>query len=381
MVILPKYMHEYSWSDFFTSLNGLFHDYGNDLRRELSKIYDNNKILFLDSGRSCLNLILRHLNLPEGTEVAVPVNVCEVVVEVILSNKLKPVFVDIDDNLTISIDDLKKKVSKKTKVIIPVHAFGNVCDMLSIMNFAKRHNIVVIEDAAQTFDASFNNKTVCTFADYSFISLDVTKHISSFGGGILITKYELFYKKIKNFLDSRWQDLGFLVRCNLLAFKIFSTPFIYSFFTKYFISRYKSLSYYKPRNRKLSRIGLALAFSQVKKLALISEIRKINARNFILNLSPDVKIYSSTKKRRPSYLFLPIGVKNPKNVESFMYKNYVDLPKAPPLLNWLPKYRAYHLSCPNAESIYKTLILLPTYRKIGARIGPITRSIMHINRA
>jgi dTDP-4-amino-4,6-dideoxygalactose transaminase len=378
MVILPKYMHEYSVGDFFTSVNGLFHDYGHDLRKGLSKLYKNDKILFLDSGRSCLDLILKHLNLPPGSEVAIPVNVCQVVADVIIQNKLKPVLIDIDENLTMSLYDLNNKVSKSTKAVIAVHAFGNVCDMHSIMKFAKKKNLVVIEDSAQSFDGSFNGQVVCTFADYSFVSLDVTKHISSFGGGVLVTKDESFYKKVNSFLRNR-RKVGMGVLFNLYAFRIFSSPFVYSVLTKHLIRGYKSLSYYKPKDMRLSRIGTALAYSQVKKLNSISKIRSSNARNFILNMPPDAFVYSLSKDRKPSYLFLPIGVNNPRNLESFLYKSYVDLPRAPPLLNSLKKYSAYHSSCPNADFIYWTLVLLPTYRRIGSRIGAVCRSIMHIN--
>ncbi|MFH1331906.1 MAG: aminotransferase class V-fold PLP-dependent enzyme [archaeon] len=379
-VIFPKYMHEYSAEDFLTSFNGIFHDYEPDLRHRLSRVFRNDRILFLDSGRSALDLIFKHLNLPEGSEVAIPVNVCHVVVEVILSNKLKPLLIDIDDNLTLSVPDLRRKLSKKTRVVIPVHAFGNVCDMDSVMGLAKSKNLVVIEDAAQTFDASFKNKVVCSFADYSFISLDVTKHLSSFGGGILITKDDSFYKKTRFFLDHR-QGVGFSVLLKFLAFNFLSSSLVYSLFTKHFVKRIKQLSYYRPKDRKLSRVGLALAFSQVKKLALVDKVRKTNADKFVFNLGGDVKFYTSTKDRNPSYLFLPVEVSNPRKVESFLLRNFVDLPKAPPLLVSLPRYRSYYSKCPKAEGIYSSMILLPTYRRIGSRVGVISRSIMHINRS
>ncbi|MFH1210397.1 MAG: aminotransferase class V-fold PLP-dependent enzyme [archaeon] len=379
-MILPKYMHDYSLGDFFVSKMGIFHDYGNELRQELSKLYKADRILFLDSGRSAFNLILKHLDLPPGSEVAIPVNVCRVVPDVIIANGLKPLFIDIDDNLTISLDDLKRKMTKNTKVVVPVHAFGNVCDMPSIMGFARKNRLVVVEDCAQTLDASFNKQIVGTFADYSFFSLDVTKHISSFGGGILVTKDDSFYRKTKSFLERR-QKVGFGVLFNLFAFRFFSSPFIYSIFTKHLIRNYKQLSYYKPGNMRLSRIGTALAYSQVRKLSLISKTRSENARNFMLNLSDDVRILSSAKSRVPSYLFLPVGVRNPSKVERVLYRHYVDLPKAPPLLTSIDSYRPYYSGCPNSLRVYSSLILLPTYRKINSRITGICRIITNINRS
>ncbi|MBL7147204.1 MAG: aminotransferase class V-fold PLP-dependent enzyme [Nanoarchaeota archaeon] len=371
MPVFPKYSHTYNFQDFLIAISGIFLDYSSKLKKELKKILKKDyNIYFLDSGRSALNIILKDLNLPKGSEVAIPANICEVVVETILRNDLKPLLIDITDNLTICPNDLKKKITHNTKVIIPVHAFGNLYDIEEIQNIAKANGCIVIEDSAQTFTSKYNGKNVGIFGDYAFFSLDVTKHISAFGGGVLVTKKPI---KIKT-----KQELGIKKILELIAFKFLTNKIIYTFLTKNIIPQIKSISYYPPRNKKLSKIGIALAYSQIKKIEEINNVRKENVRKIIALIEDKLKIYSQNKNRAPSYTVLPLGVKKKIKIEKYLEK-IIDLPKPVPLLTRLKKYETYWNDCPNAEIIQNQLILLPTYIKVNRNIEKIIKNIKHIN--
>lgn len=370
-LIIPKYLHPYSFNDFLIAGSGLFFDYSSKLRKELTQILkEDYNIYFLDSGRSALNIILQKLKLPQNSEVAIPVNICEVVVETILHNNLKPLLIDITDNLTICPKDLQKKITNRTKVIIPVHTFGNLYDIEEIQKIAKKNQCIVIEDCAQTLTSKYKGKNVGTFGDYAFFSFDVTKHISSFGGGALITKNPLQIN-IK-------QDIGVKKLFELVLFKFLTNKFVYTLLTKNAIPKIRLWSYYLPRNKKLSRIGVAMAYSQIKKINQINNLKEENVKKIIQITKNTFQIYSENRDKRPTHTVLPIGTLKKIKIEYFLKKR-IDLPQPVPLLTHITKYQDYWNSCPNAEKIQNQLLLLPLHTKIGKNIEKILKNVKNIN--
>jgi dTDP-4-amino-4,6-dideoxygalactose transaminase len=111
----------------------------------------------------------------------------------------KLVFADIDP-LTLNMDpkDVEKKITSKTKMIVPVHIGGYPADMDPIMELAKKHDIVVLEDAAHAFGAEYKGRKIGTIAHFSSFSFHEVKNITSFGeGGILTTTIEGFREDMK----------------------------------------------------------------------------------------------------------------------------------------------------------------------------------------
>lgn len=369
--ICPKYSHPYDFKDLLIAISGLFLDYSPKFKKELVNILkDDYNVYFLDSGRSGLNIVLQILNLPKDSEVALPVNICEVVIDIVLKNNLKPLLIDITNNLTICSKDLKKKITHRTRVIIPVHTFGNLYDVGKIQKIAKENKCTVIEDCAQTLTSKYLGKNVGTFGDYAFFSLDITKHISSFGGGILITKKSIPIK-IK-------QEIGFKKILELITFKFLTNKVVYTFLTKNITSKIKSFSYYPPRNKKLSKIGTALAYSQIKKINEINYAKEENTKKIMSLIKNKLEVYSENKIKLPTYTVLPIGIENKVKAEKYLEK-IIDLPKPAPLLNRSIKYRDYWSDCPNAEKIQARLILLPLYRGIGQKIKNALENLDSLN--
>ncbi len=370
--ILPKYSHDYTITDFFYCISGLFKDYSKELNKELSKLFPNNYFIFLDSGRSALSLLLKTMHLPKKSEIAIPVNVCSVVVEAILRNNLTPLIIDIDKNLTMSPKDLTKKITKKTKVIILVYSYGNIPEIEKLSNIARENNCTIIEDMAQTFNPKHKNLKLGSLGEGSFISLDVTKHISSFNGGIFITKNKETYNKIKGEITKKESILKDLERISKLkAFWFLTTKSIYNLITRKLIKNLKDASFYEPSYKRLSNVGKALAYSQLRKLNKINHTRKKNALTFLHYLNNKTKVFIRSKTN-PTFLFLPIGVKNKKRI---LNSELIDFPRPSPLLTNLNKYKKYWTDCPNAESLYEKLLLIPTYKKIGTETKKISNMI------
>jgi len=116
-----------------------------------------------------------------------------------------PVFADVDPrSLLVTAETIAPRLTRRTRAIIVTHLFGNPCDMDPIMELAKRHNLVVIEDCAQAFDATYQGKPVGTIGHIGCFSLQQTKHITSGEGGIVVSDDPQLARTLRLFHDKAW---------------------------------------------------------------------------------------------------------------------------------------------------------------------------------
>lgn len=145
-----------------------------------------------------IHLGLMALGIKAGDEVIVPDITWIASIAPILYIGAKPVFVDVLED-TWCIDPLKieEAITEKTKAIIPVHLYGNLADMNSIMRIAKHHNLVVLEDAAEGLGSEYNGRKAGSIADAGVFSFHGTKTIATGEGGMLVTNNTDVYNKAK----------------------------------------------------------------------------------------------------------------------------------------------------------------------------------------
>ena len=109
----------------------------------------------------------------------------------------KPVFADIDsDTYNISPKEIEKKITDKTKAIIPVHYTGQPCDMDTILEIAKKHHLIVIQDAAHALGADYKGKRIGSIPDMTTFSFHPVKHITTGEGGMIVTNDEKLYERL-----------------------------------------------------------------------------------------------------------------------------------------------------------------------------------------
>lgn len=149
------------------------------------------------SGTTALHTALTALNLPSKSEILVPAMTFVSTASVVLQENLKPVFVDIDENLCLDVKDLKAKITSKTKAIIPVHLFGQPANMPKILEIAKKNNLLVIEDCAQAHGAKINEQLVGTFGQFGCYSFFQTKNLACGEGGMIVTNNRKLYRQAK----------------------------------------------------------------------------------------------------------------------------------------------------------------------------------------
>jgi len=144
------------------------------------------------NGTDALEISIEALDLPIGSEIIVPANSFIASAEAVERAGHRVVFCDIDpDDYTISIEDLKKRVTSKTSAIIAVHLYGHPCDMDSLISISNKNNIKVIEDCAQAHGAKYKGKMIGSIGDIGCFSFYPGKNLGAYGdGGAIVTNNE-----------------------------------------------------------------------------------------------------------------------------------------------------------------------------------------------
>jgi len=125
----------------------------------------------------------------------------------------KPVFVDINEQGLIDEKKIGKKITKKTKIIIPVHYTGLVCEMEKIKKISDKHNLIIIEDACHALGAKYKGSKIgdCKYSDMCVFSFHPVKHITTGEGGLITTNSKQLYKKLKSFFSITICDSFFCI--------------------------------------------------------------------------------------------------------------------------------------------------------------------------
>lgn len=169
----------------------------------------------LASGRMAFYLILVTLNIQKEDEVIVVGFTCSVMINAILRVGATPVYTDVDPNtFGSSPENIRKKITKKTKLIIAQHSFGIPCDIKEIVKIGKEKNIFVLEDCALALGSSINDVPLGNFGDAAIFSTDHTKPLNTLIGGFFYTKDEKLFNAVKNTFESA-KDLSLEHKKNL----------------------------------------------------------------------------------------------------------------------------------------------------------------------
>ncbi len=150
----------------------------------------------VNSGTAALELAYEIAGINEGDEVITPVLTCTATNIPLIHRRAKIIFADTDKDLNVSIDDVKQKITPKTKAIVFVHFGGNNRGLKELLSLCKKHKIILIEDAAQAVGSDYWGK-----ADFTCVSLQAIKTLTSGDGGFIICKKKEDHQKAKRL---RW---------------------------------------------------------------------------------------------------------------------------------------------------------------------------------
>ena len=150
------------------------------------------------NGTDALEIALKVLNLKKNSEVIVPANTWISTAEAVINNGLNVKFVDIDETHKICLEDLNKKISKKTSAIIAVHLYGNPAKIDKISKLCKKKKIKLIEDCAQSHGAEYKGIKTSLFSDIATFSFFPSKNLGGFGdAGCIVTNNKNYFYKAK----------------------------------------------------------------------------------------------------------------------------------------------------------------------------------------
>lgn len=154
------------------------------------------------NGTTALHLALVALDIGKGDEVIVPDLTFAATINTVLHAGATPVVVDVDKKYwTILPSEIEKAITPRTKAIMPVHIYGQPCDMAAIMKIAKAHKLLVIEDAAEAHGAEFKGRKAGSFGDISCFSFYANKVITTGEGGMCVTQSPRLYERMRVLRD------------------------------------------------------------------------------------------------------------------------------------------------------------------------------------
>jgi dTDP-4-amino-4,6-dideoxygalactose transaminase len=165
------------------------------LEREFASTCSVRHVLATTSGTASLLLALLAAGIGEGDEVLVPGYTYVATIGAVVHARGVPVLVEVDDSLTLDPDDLRRKITKKSRAIVAVHMLGAPCDMDAIGAIAKEHGLVVIEDVCQAAGGTYHDRRLGTLGTAGAFSLNRHKILNAGEGGLLVTDDSKIYER------------------------------------------------------------------------------------------------------------------------------------------------------------------------------------------
>ncbi len=315
------------------------------------------------------------------------------VVNMVVSAGGIPVFADIDPKTcNIDSDEIEKLIDDETAAVLVTHLHGLSCEMDKISEICKKHQVYLIEDAAQSFGSRFKGKLVGSFGDIGVFSFGMMKNVNSLYGGAVITKHADLFKKIQKEIESYKEISSMSLFKRMLyglVLDIATLPLVYRLST-FWLFRYGYLHNIGPINmlsrsendpklikdfpegfeRLYSQAQARLVLKQLKYVDEYSKLRIETAKFYHKELSANDNLLLPPLKEDGShtYMSFPIQVKDRNDLLRFLYLEVRDV-AAQHLRNCasLEVFKDYARECPNAEKTAVSTVLLPTYPRYGLK--------------
>ena len=316
--------------------------------KNLIKFFKNKKrkVVAVSSGTAALQLALQSLCLKNNDEVLVPSLTYLSSFQAISANRLKPVPCDVNEKtMTIDIDDLKRKINSKTKVIMPVHYAGGAGNLDEVYAIAKKKSLRVVEDAAHAFGTIYNKKLIGSFGDIVCFSFDGIKNITTGEGGCVVSQDKRIIQKIQ---DSR------LLGIHKDSEKRYKKARSWDFNVTDQGWRYH-----------MSNIMAAIGKIQLKRFKFLSNKRKSLARKYdkLLMNHELIKIIQHNYSHVVPHIY-PVrilGLKNRARLIKFFKNKNIEVGFHYKPNHLLDFYKKNKVRLPNTEKIFPELLTLPLH--------------------
>jgi aminotransferase EvaB len=313
-----------------------------EFEEKISKLLKTKYVVSVGSGTDAIMLSLKAIGIKEGDEVITTPFTFYATIGAIVTAGAKPVFVDVKEDYNINPDLIEKKITKKTKAILPVHWAGRVCEMDKINKIAKKYKLKVVEDSCHAILATYKKKYAGKFSSFGCFSLHPLKNLNVWGdGGFVICSNKYFYQKLR------------LMRNHGL------------------VGINKNLIF--GYNSRLDTLQAVVALNALKKIKNITQKRIKNSKFLDKKLKyvQNVKCVARNKNIKEVFHLYKLNLKNKKirdKTIKFLIKNGVDAkihyPTSMHLQPAAKKYGYKKGDFPVAEKLSQTSISLPVHEYI-----------------
>jgi len=185
-----------------------------EFEEDVKKYFNVKYCLAVSSGTAAIKVGLKAMGVKSGDEVITQAFNFIATIEAILDIGAKPVLVNVDASLNMDPIDLDLKISKKTKVVIPVHMLGYPCNMEKIKKICKKKNIKILEDNCESVGAKYNKQWLGNIGDLGVFSFDYGKTITTGEGGMILTNNKKYYEISKEYHDHGHKNIKGISRGN-----------------------------------------------------------------------------------------------------------------------------------------------------------------------
>ncbi len=184
------------WDSHWLTNMGVYHK---ELEKKLKEYLEVPEISIMVNGHMALEMVIQAFDFPEGAEVITTPFTFISTTHAIVRNRLTPVFCDVKlSDGTIDETKIEALITEKTVAILPVHVYGNICNVEAIQAIADKHNLKVIYDAAHAFGEKYKGVGVGNFGDASMFSFHATKVFNTIEGGAVTFSDKNLYEKLYN---------------------------------------------------------------------------------------------------------------------------------------------------------------------------------------
>lgn len=183
------------WDSHWLTNMGTYHK---QLEAELRDYLQVHEVSLTVNGHMALELAIQSLNLPEGGEVITTPFTFISTTHAIMRNGLKPIFCDVKDDYTIDENKIEDLITEKTVAIVPVHVYGNICNVEKIQEIAYKYDLKVVYDAAHAFGETYKGTGIGNYGDLSVFSFHATKVYNTIEGGCVCCHNKEQYEKLYN---------------------------------------------------------------------------------------------------------------------------------------------------------------------------------------
>ncbi|ECD8156530.1 DegT/DnrJ/EryC1/StrS aminotransferase family protein, partial [Salmonella enterica subsp. enterica serovar Soerenga] len=311
---------------------------GSYIQRFEKKFAEQNNIQYattVSNGTVALHLALLALGISEGDEVIVPTLTYIASVNAIKYTGATPVFVDSDlQTWQISVDDIKNKITSRTKAIMCVHLYGHPCDMSPILEIAKVNNLFIIEDCAEAFGSKYKDKFVGTFGDISTFSFFGNKTITTGEGGMVVTNDKTLYDRCLHFKGQ-----------GLAAHRQYWHDVI-------------------GYNYRMTNICAAIGLAQLEQAQLFIARKREIAEIYKNNLTPLIEVHQEGNDIFHTYWMVSILARNAEEREvlrSFLSEKLIETRPLFYPVHTMPMYSDKYQKHPVAENLGWRGINLPSF--------------------